>query len=149
MNLELKDLLRGVIDRIEIDKYIEVTPALEILSKKDAHVKGEIVNNDNHLVIGINISMPVEVKCDRCLEKASYEYNFDYESEIEKEEIENFSLKRIVEEELYLNTPIQIICSKDCKGLCVSCGANLNKGECGCKAEPKSSPFDVLDSMLK
>ncbi len=149
MNLELKDLLRGVTKRIEIDKYFDVTLDLEIISKEKAHVMGEIINNDGHIIINVDITMPLVVKCDRCLEKADYIYDLAYESEIEKEEIETFSLKKLVEEELYLNTPMQIVCSSDCKGLCISCGANLNEGDCGCVAQPKASPFDVLDSMLK
>ncbi len=149
MNLELKDLLRGVVDNIAIDTYFDLSPALDIISKEDAHVTGDVVNKDNHIIINIHVTMPMVVTCDRCLEKASYKYDFVYENEIKKEEIDTFSLKTLVDEELYLNTPLQVICSEDCKGLCMKCGANLNEGDCGCEIEPKASPFDVLDSMLK
>ncbi|MDD3689696.1 MAG: YceD family protein [Synergistaceae bacterium] len=38
--------------------------------------------------------------------------------------------------------PRQVLCSKDCKGLCPLCGKSLNEGKCGC------SP-DTLDPRFK
>ena len=36
---------------------------------------------------------------------------------------------------LLVSEPIQAICFPECKGLCVNCGANLNKSECKCYEE--------------
>jgi len=33
--------------------------------------------------------------------------------------------------------PLSAVCSTDCKGLCHLCGADLNKGPCGCVVEEK------------
>ena len=35
---------------------------------------------------------------------------------------------------LLLDVPMIPLCSDDCKGICPSCGANLNEGDCGCAA---------------
>ena len=50
-----------------------------------------------------------------------------------------------------LGMPVQPVCRDDCKGLCPSCGADRNAGDCGCavaedglKAE---SPFAVLAAL--
>jgi uncharacterized protein len=41
-------------------------------------------------------------------------------------------LDPLVREQVLLALPMQAACREDCKGLCGSCGQNLNEGECGC-----------------
>ena len=49
---------------------------------------------------------------------------------------------------LMLEIPEWPLCSESCKGLCASCGTNLNTGECNCR-EPaeSSSPFSALSEL--
>ena len=42
---------------------------------------------------------------------------------------------------LLLEFPLVPLCDDECKGLCSTCGANLNEGPCGC--EPASDEDDV------
>src|SRR5262249_7174518 len=41
-------------------------------------------------------------------------------------------LDPLVREQVLLALPMHAVCREDCKGLCGSCGQNLNEGECGC-----------------
>ena len=41
-------------------------------------------------------------------------------------------LSKIADDLIILNTPVAFLCREDCKGLCPTCGANLNDGECKC-----------------
>ena len=36
--------------------------------------------------------------------------------------------------------PLVPLCDEDCKGLCPTCGANLNEGPCGCEKEKSDGP---------
>ena len=38
-------------------------------------------------------------------------------------------------EELVLAYPSKLVCREDCKGLCTSCGKNLNEGPCACRTD--------------
>ncbi len=58
-------------------------------------------------------------------------------------------LEDILRQQLYLSLPDKFLCSRECKGLCVTCGAELNTTNCHCKIEEKSSPFSVLTSLKK
>ena len=51
-------------------------------------------------------------------------------------------------ETLITALPAALVCSPDCKGLCPQCGANLNKGPCGCRKDTKDPRFDILRKML-
>ena len=41
-------------------------------------------------------------------------------------------LEPLVREQVLLALPMHAVCREDCKGLCGTCGKNLNEGECGC-----------------
>lgn len=53
---------------------------------------------------------------------------------------EIFSLADEVRQSVLLEIPPNPLCSPDCKGLCPRCGANLNKGGCGCSASAAGDP---------
>jgi uncharacterized protein len=39
------------------------------------------------------------------------------------------------------------LCREDCRGLCAVCGANLNRGDCGCAPtweDPRLAPLKAL-----
>ena len=65
-------------------------------------------------------------------------------------------ISEFVEEEAHLDIPINPVCKEDCQGLCQSCGANLNLGDCGHEELPlaedadetEHSPFAGLKDLL-
>jgi uncharacterized protein len=57
-------------------------------------------------------------------------------------------LNILVNDAVLLSLPIRRLCSGECKGLCQHCGANLNRGECGCKGESIDPRLEVLRSLL-
>ena len=46
-----------------------------------------------------------------------------------------------------LDMETKFLCSEDCKGLCPTCGKNLNFGPCGCRKETDPR-FAVLEQLL-
>lgn len=110
--------------------------------------------------------------CDRCLEDAEFDvasevdeyflFEAPAEEELSDDEDEvDFSL---VDEDhtidvsepimvaILMETPFVVLCREDCKGLCPTCGANLNEGDCGCAAKREAeklaeSPFAALADL--
>jgi uncharacterized protein len=51
------------------------------------------------------------------------------------ERASHIDVRDVVREELVLTAPTRLLlCREDCAGLCLSCGAELNAGPCGCSA---------------
>jgi uncharacterized protein len=46
-------------------------------------------------------------------------------------------LRPAVREQWLLEAPAFVLCRSDCKGLCLTCGANLNLGACSCAQKTK------------
>ena len=55
-----------------------------------------------------------------------------------------------IREDIVINFPTRLLCSEACKGLCPSCGADLNNNSCDCSTED-SFPgiWDDLDRLKK
>jgi uncharacterized protein len=96
------------------------------------------------------------VPCSRCLTevKVSGEAHFrinyypasaapsEEEAEIPLEETEDVYVdedhvtgEELVSQQIYLEIPEKVLCKEDCRGICPECGADLNKGACGCLSQ--------------
>ena len=47
-------------------------------------------------------------------------------------------LRQAVREQWVLDAPAYALCSPDCRGLCLVCGADLNAGQCACRPVTQS-----------
>ena len=50
----------------------------------------------------------------------------------------------LITEQVQLQIPFQPLCAEACRGVCLHCGTNLNKGRCACAKLQKETPFSVL-----
>ncbi len=118
------------------------------------------------------ITAEVVFECDRCLGKFCYPLDFDFRVDLElptqhqhnpenadsdhyfrDEEADvdvldgsEINVTDILQQQLYLALPMKKLCSKECRGICSHCGANLNSEPCRCQSE-SSSPFSVLTKL--
>ena len=109
----------------------------------------------------------VELSCSRCLEPARIhvskpfdlffrerdEVMFDEDEEVALDDKDTrtafftgtkLAISDILREQILLAIPMKVLCTVDCKGLCPTCGTNLNSGSCSCPAEDFSPHMDSL-----
>ena len=60
---------------------------------------------------------------------------------------EHINLQDGVQEQVILALPVRSLCSENCKGLCTSCGKDLNEGDCDCNRQPVDSRFAALKNL--
>lgn len=93
--------------------------------------------------------------CSRCLEDTKVQlsgeidvfYIIDGEPDYENELLpsnHDMNLGKIIEAALLVDAPLIPLCSEDCKGLCPTCGKNLNVEKCDCKTEESGNAFAAL-----
>lgn len=116
----------------------------------------------------LDVSMTAE--CDRCLEPAGFPIatKFDLVYRPEKEarpaedrhldegeadigfyQGEGLDLKDVIREQIILALPMQRVCRPDCKGMCPTCGQNLNLAECGCRQTAVDDRWAALKQLSK
>jgi uncharacterized protein len=62
---------------------------------------------------------------------------------------EEIDIDPYVFEEIMLNMPLKALCAESCKGMCPSCGKNLNLEECRCEKTGPTHLAEKLTSFLK
>ncbi len=75
------------------------------------------------------------------------------EAEVPREESyrlegDELELNEMVNDQVILALPIKRLCREDCRGVCPSCGADLNRGECGCREELTDPRLEKLKQWL-
>lgn len=56
-------------------------------------------------------------------------------------------IKDELAQQVIMGLPFNPLCSPECKGLCSSCGVNLNEVACKCPDRNGSNPFSVLKQL--
>ncbi len=110
-------------------------------------VDGEIKNETDVVTLYATVEVLYSGNCDRCaapVEKhflVPMEHTFVTELNDETNDefmlvpTMKFDLEGLATEDVLLYLPNKFLCDEDCKGICPSCGKNLNEGPCDCKPE--------------
>ena len=61
---------------------------------------------------------------------------------------DQLDLDQLLTEDILLDVPSKFLCSPGCKGLCPTCGKNLNQGPCGCERDTVDPRLAVLKDLL-
>lgn len=120
-------------------------------------------NTERHVVLGGELTARVDAVCDRCLEGFRLEYPVPVDITVvrdrlhaEGEDDQNLDtwmihqargevdLEEPLREAAMLARPQKVLCDENCRGLCPSCGVNLNRGECDCAAQDHDPRWDGL-----
>jgi uncharacterized protein len=124
-----------------------------------------VVREYDHIRVHGKVATDVKLSCSRCLaefeDTVSSEFSIFYirsddaqpEDEVELGEEDlvsvTFSGDEIdftdeIAEQILLGLPYKPLCTDDCKGLCFTCGADLNASECSCSKSSTSMVFSPL-----
>ncbi|MCD7834983.1 MAG: DUF177 domain-containing protein [Lachnospiraceae bacterium] len=142
----LLDLTDVILNEGKTAQY-EILPELSVLSYRFGEFRVldkqtgilQVENQgDQKLALWGEIELEVEFPCARCLERVSRRLLIQPELELDLKEndyIDGYYLDvdQLIHDEALLVWPERVLCRSDCKGLCVTCGQNLNKGECSCR----------------
>ncbi|MCA0753994.1 DUF177 domain-containing protein [Paenibacillus sp. N4] len=133
------------------------------------HVSIQVTGHEGFIEADGELAIDLEQSCSRCLEPvrnhvvipfsevfkpagsdvASDEYTEDEISDFVEVEGEKLDLKPFVEEALELSIPYAPLCDDQCKGLCPSCGQNLNEHKCSCDTRKIDVRFAALKDLFK
>ncbi|MFZ5827999.1 MAG: YceD family protein [Bacillota bacterium] len=130
---------------------------LEVRFEEPFTGEAEIWNAGDRLLVKVDLSGEASLVCGRCLGEFTEPLDVFFEEEFieaghgegraeEDEEEESgrtvsfytgdeIDLTDPLRENILLELPIKPLCDADCKGLCPTCGTNLNEGDCACEGD--------------
>lgn len=137
--LDINDFSRRDGDTLPFDERVDLSNEEPLFT--DVRIVGRLRNVVGVMTVCATVTGVCTAACDRCLEPAVLSLESDLKtvltldsSEDDSVWIENgkIDLCKTAYDALVLSLPIRILCKEDCRGLCPTCGANLNDGDCGC-----------------
>jgi len=161
--LDVSDLLRSIGSEKRVREAVRL-PRIkhheqELCFAEPIDMDIVISNVGERLLVEGSIKGGVMLGCCRCL--ASFKEDFDLDVResfclpgqcVDDEAFQivdkKIDLGSLVIQALFLWLPMKLLCRVDCKGLCSTCGKNLNEGKCGCK-EPVDPRLAVLKDLFE
>ena len=131
-------------------------------------VKGRIQRKSGEVELRGTLSSRGVAPCARCLKEVELPLDLEFDErfatavswrheelhELSKDDLnlglvesEAIELDDVVKEEILLALPGQVLCDQNCKGICPSCGADRNAGDCGCEPERVDSRWEKLRDL--
>ena len=164
MVLDLKRIFAGEGNSLPIDYTLSLSD-FELYGnyplKTPIKVKGEIFNKAGVVNLALEIKYNFSAPCDRCGKVTTHEHTVKVDkmlaASLQRQEsdtiIEVPGMKIDVDEFVYgevvLSLPTKHLCKEDCKGLCPTCGKDLNTGNCDCKKKDIDPRLAPLMDLLK
>jgi uncharacterized protein len=128
----------------------------------------DITKDKDRYHLAGRVTTTLELACSRCLEPltvpvdATFDLRYERrpetssaaEREVHDEDFstayydnETLDLGQLMLEQFHLAAPMKPLCREACQGLCPHCGANLNRGACGCVAQWVDPRLEALRSL--
>lgn len=126
-------------------------------------------NKEGHsLLISGETDITLAIPCDRCLQDVFvtlhllFDRKFPLEDGALKEAFDaedtsgligtELDTDRLIYNEVLVNWPEKVLCQKDCKGICRTCGVNLNEKTCSCgqtELDPRMAAIQDIFHQFK
>ncbi len=169
MRIELSNLdddrgsLAHVYQAVELDladERVKITQPISVDGRVKQSVSG--VQIEGHL------KTQIAVECDRCLKPVLFPVNTNFSieyiseqdykesaaAELTEKEMslsvfdgETIDVDDIVREQIMLAVPARLLCGNDCKGICPTCGVDLNVHVCECSTSEIDPRWEALRKL--
>jgi uncharacterized protein len=134
----------------------------------DVEMVGEVSRNAAKTDVRGSVKAPLEINCTRCLTPVRREldvvFQIDFvgreflpeskEAHLESNDLDTdilegdeIDLTEIAREQMLLNLPEIMLCREDCKGICATCGTDLNEGDCRCGEDDIDPRWAALKNL--
>lgn len=166
MLLDLKPLFAGTKESLPIDFSMDFSEVdfygIKPL-KTPVLIEGKIISRAGIVEAQLTCRVKYQAPCDRCGEETERDYSFDIirtiVSKLENDDTDEMTvvpdmklgLNEFCYADIIMSLPTKHLCKEDCKGLCLSCGTNLNLGRCDCRTEEETvvGGLSALAELLK
>ncbi len=140
----------------------------ECIFRSPLQVRLTVVREYDHIRVNGRVETTLRLNCARCLAEFQMEINSpftifymrsaglpqDEDVELAEEDMisatyegNEIDFSTEISEQIILAVPFKPLCKEDCRGLCPSCGAELNVTECACGQNHVNLKFTALKNL--
>ncbi len=146
--VDVSGLLAGSRQLMVVEDEVPLEPFEGLVFPEPVQVVLELHRGDRMLVVEGSVDARVHGQCDACLEDVDLQMHVEVGERLDPahgREVDPFGESNVLtgarldvadlaQQSLLSALPMGLRCSAECRGLCPSCGANRNAGECSCES---------------
>jgi uncharacterized protein len=159
MVINLQDLAEGVSVKLDTSQRLSV-PSDYGLAAETVTVlfKGAVMRHEDEATVTGVLTAEIAMTCGRCLRDVAQYINVQVDERFKQTDEsgecfvmhqETLDLTPMFLTNLVLNMPTKVLCDTRCKGLCLTCGADLNTEPCTCAKTPRNPHFEALSGIFE
>ena len=169
MKIELNRTSEDFSQKLELEESPDALELKADCATFEKPVKVELIvsKSQDQLICRGRVTTSVKLECSRCLgeyeQALSSDLNFVIDLSGNSDEVDSeeeggyfvadpssgfFEIDDLVREAIILFMPLKPLCSEDCRGLCPTCGTDLNRSKCDCVTEKSDPRWDKLKGLL-
>ncbi len=164
MILDFSKVIKGLQNQADFESSLDLDKSflesIECVNASDINVSGNLRKIGKRYELTLSYSGDLVFECHRCLKDVNVNLQSTVErilvTPLETDESEDWieikdgvlELMPVLEEDITLNLPLQILCNEDCAGLCPQCGKDLNKGMCECEETKIDPRLEALKNLF-
>ena len=163
--MNLKSQVRNLTADIEMTSFSYMGDEYEFVSKAPVAIELSL-ESAKTVRLKARIVLTLSVPCSRCLEpvEVPFDIDVDYRYVVNEDGTAAFEddeepinyingyeldVDGLVSEEVMIGFPMKVLCNEECKGICTVCGANLNRGECGCDRTVLDPRMSIIRDLFR
>lgn len=162
--MNTKDKVEHILAPIDMEKFIYKGDSYEFAGKDPVDLTITNLGNKEVSIEG-SVKLTLILFCDRCLKELEYPMGISFNKKLdfkltEAERIKNLDeanyitgynldVDILIRDEIIIDFPMRLLCSDECKGICVTCGNNLNEKTCDCDNTVLDPRMSVIRDIFK
>ncbi len=151
-----------------LEQELQVQVRIDEETVSVSHASLDLSRNGRNVLVKGTCKSGMTLRCSRCLREFDWSFERKFmeewspanemlqggdielsgsEMDVSYYDGDELDLDELVREQVLLEVPVKALCSEACRGLCVSCGKDLNDGPCGCvkhEIDPRLAPLAKL-----
>ena len=121
-------------------------------------IDGRLESVHEGILVTANVSGEAVTECSRCLDPLKLKVDVEFQelfaySLTDEDDLviadETIDLEQVVRDAVVLSLPFQPICSNDCQGLCVECGAKIADNPQHVHEAPVDPRWNALKNLME
>lgn len=151
--------------QVDVSRLVEGLGDIKVPKPLQADLKASYDAITETVNVQGELSVQLDMACSRCLIPVQQHLDIPFHEQFklvkqpeklqdEDDETiyvdnETVDLVPFVEESFLLHLPLTVVCKESCKGLCTTCGTDLNEGTCNCDKEVVDPRLAALKDFFK
>ncbi len=164
MMIDLKQLFEIVGESVNFDCNLNLSGVKLGMTNpftEPVHLSGKVTNRAGIVSLSYTASAIAHTVCDRCLAPIDTPVVFGFEHILVKQVNDDsndelvvvpnlvLDLDELASSDIILELPSKVLCKEDCKGICPTCGINLNEKSCNCTQKRVDPRLEILSKLLE